>query len=196
MTTETSIQTVEPTNADIGSTDEPVCGWHDAGLYSVSYIDIEVLIDRQSDGEVEIRVWRNSKEENYPYAKMTFAVNTFVCGHCTRNDTPSAECDACEFCVNCCTHGDSEEIDDPKGEVTLPQVYESLEAAIDAVCDQDTQNAIADEYRRQIKLRYDADKEKDAEAEAKADTWISQAKEVYEGIELEITGGEKWEPEA
>lgn len=85
-------------------TKEPVCGWNDLDLYSVSYEDIEVLIDRQIDGEVEIRVWRNGKHEETPYASMTFDIDTFVCGHCSRDDVASAECGQCEFCTICCTH--------------------------------------------------------------------------------------------
>jgi hypothetical protein len=126
---------------------DPKCGWHEEYVYSVSYHDAEVLIDRQTIGEIEIRVWRNGKHENYPYAKMTFAVDTFVCGHCTRNDVESAECDECVFCVNCCTHHSDEDDEGLDGKVDLPQVYESLEAAIDVVCDEDTQNALSAEYR-------------------------------------------------
>ena len=85
-------------------TKEPICGWNDIDLYSVSYEDIEVLIDRQIDGEVEIRVWRNGKHEEAPYASMTFDIDTFVCGHCSRDDVASAECEKCEFCAICCVH--------------------------------------------------------------------------------------------
>ena len=83
---------------------EPVCGWRDRGIYSVCYEDIEVIIDRQFDGEVEIRVWRNGKDDEVPYALMTFDTDSFVCGHCSRDDVASAECNKCEFCVNCCIH--------------------------------------------------------------------------------------------
>lgn len=236
---------------------EPVCGWHDIDIFSVSYDDIEVLIDRQIDGEVEVRVWRNGKNEDYPYAKMTFAVYVYICSHCTRNDVESAQCESCEFCTNCCPHigagsesfhvvrntedrrlhvwpfsqliaeinrdrsgswsnytakdweggwqefveGKEYELVSPasgfeteheaKGfcdeafereldkKVSITQVYESLEAAIDAACDRDTQNAIADEYRRQIRLRYEADKQKSA-------IWIAKAQEVYRGIGTEL----------
>lgn len=63
--------------------------------------------------------------------------------------------------------------------VNLTQVYESLEAAIDVVCDQDTQNAIADEYRRQIRLRFEADTRKQ-------DNWIAKPQEVYGGTGIEL----------
>ncbi|MBK8464938.1 MAG: hypothetical protein IPL32_03830 [Chloracidobacterium sp.] len=236
---------------------EPVCGWHDIDIFSVSYDDIEVLIDRQIDGEVEVRVWRNGQTEDNPYAKMTFEVYVYICGHCARNDVESAQCKSCEFCTNCCSHngagselfhvvrniedrrlhvwplsqliaeinrdrsgswsnytakdweggwqefveGKEYELVSPASgfeteqeaksfcdevfereldkKVSLTQVYESLEAAIDAVCDQDTQNAIADEYRRQIRLRYETDKQKSA-------TWIAKAQEVYRGIGTEL----------
>lgn len=236
---------------------KPICGWHDIDILSVSYDDIEVLIDRQIDSEVEVRVWRNGKNEEFPYAKMTFAVDAYTCGHCAKSYVESAQCKSCEFCTNCCPHlgavsepfyvvrniedrglhvwsqsqviaeinrdrsgswsnyraddweggwqefveGKEYELVSPsKGfetereaksfcdevlereidkKVSLTQVYESLEAAIDAACDQDTQNAIADEYRRQIRLRYEVDKQKSA-------TWIAKAQEVYTGIGAEL----------
>lgn len=89
---------------DVDLSKEPKCGWNDIDLYRVSYEDIEVLIDRQIDGEVEIRVWRNGKYEETPYASMTFEIDTFVCGHCSRDDVASAECNKCEFCTICCVH--------------------------------------------------------------------------------------------
>jgi hypothetical protein len=54
---------------------EPRCGWHEDEVYSVNYPDIEILIDRQTDREVEIRVWRNGKDDNYPYLKVTFTID-------------------------------------------------------------------------------------------------------------------------
>ena len=63
--------------------------------------------------------------------------------------------------------------------VNLTQVYESLEAAIDVVCDQDIQNAIADEYRKQIRLRFEADARKQ-------DNWIAKPQEVYSGTGTEL----------
>lgn len=100
---------------DITHRKEPTSGWHDADIYSVSYEDIEVLIDRQIAGEVEIRVWRNGKYEEAPYASMTFDIDMFVCGHCSRDDVASAECTKCEFCNICCLHQkeDSHEKADP-----------------------------------------------------------------------------------
>jgi hypothetical protein len=89
---------------EISNHREPDCGWHDKDLFSVSYEDIEVLIDRQIPGEVEIRVWRSGKLETVPYAKMVFDIDTFVCSHCSRDDVTSAECDKCEFCTICCSH--------------------------------------------------------------------------------------------
>jgi hypothetical protein len=53
---------------------DPATGWNDDEIFSVSYDDIEVIIDRSIDGEVEIRVWRNGKNEDWPHAKMTFQV--------------------------------------------------------------------------------------------------------------------------
>lgn len=139
-------------NKDGGPAHEPKCGWHDNNVYSVSYDDIEIMIDRQKDGEVEIRAWRNGKYEEYPYAKVTFEVDTFVCGHCVRTDVESAECESCEFSINCCTHQHND--DDLESKVNLDQVYKSLEAAIDVVCDVDMRNAISAEYRKLIRLRY------------------------------------------
>lgn len=55
---------------------EPDSGWHQEEVYSVSYEDIEVLIDRRVVGEIEIRVWRNGKNEEYPYAKLLFQLET------------------------------------------------------------------------------------------------------------------------
>ena len=53
---------------------DPATGWHDNDVFSVSYDDIEVLIDRIIDGEIEIRVWRNGKNEDYPYALLKFQI--------------------------------------------------------------------------------------------------------------------------
>lgn len=83
---------------------EPECGWHDKDLFSVSYEDFEILIDRQIADEVEIRVWRNGKLETVPYAKVVFHLDTFVCSHCSRDNVASAECDKCELCTICCSH--------------------------------------------------------------------------------------------
>ena len=63
--------------------------------------------------------------------------------------------------------------------VDLTQVYESLEAAIDVVCDQDTQNAIADEYRKQIRLRFDSDAQEQ-------DNRIAKSQEVWSGTGTEL----------
>ncbi len=95
---------ISPYKSKVVLREEPKCGWNDTDLYSVSYDDIEVLIDRQVAGEVEIRVWRNGIHEETPYASMTFDLDTFVCGHCVRDDVTSAECTECEFCTICCTH--------------------------------------------------------------------------------------------
>lgn len=59
---------------------------------------------------------------------------------------------------NVCYHGDSLDEDDDL-DVTETQVYESLEAAIDVVCGEDTQRDISTEYKRQIRLRHESDKE-------------------------------------
>lgn len=96
--------------------------------------------------------------EEYPYAKMTFSADFYVCGHCKRVDVDRAECGGCEFCVNCCTHRKTSDEDDMRDKVTIDQVYESLEAAIDAACDLDIRNAISAEYRKQIRQRYESDK--------------------------------------
>ena len=63
--------------------------------------------------------------------------------------------------------------------VNLTQVYESLEAAIDVVCDQGTQNAIADEYRKQIRLRFEADTQEQ-------DNRIAKSQEVCSGTGTEL----------
>jgi len=63
--------------------------------------------------------------------------------------------------------------------VEVTQVYQCLATAIAAVCDSDTQAAIAREYRRQIVLRSDA-------GEAPASEWILKAKEVYRGIDADL----------
>lgn len=100
------------TSNDSARIKEPECGWRDSNIYSVCYEDIEVIIDRQIDGEVEIRVWRNGKHEDVPYASVTFDTNSFVCGHCCRDDVESAECNECEFCVICCTHKEGDNLDE------------------------------------------------------------------------------------
>ncbi|MBV9241339.1 MAG: hypothetical protein JO314_04950 [Acidobacteria bacterium] len=63
--------------------------------------------------------------------------------------------------------------------VELTRVYDSLATAIDAVCDRDTQEAIAREYRRQIVLCSNAGK-------TPASEWILKAKEVYRGIDADL----------
>ncbi|MFN0278980.1 MAG: hypothetical protein ACKVRN_10295 [Pyrinomonadaceae bacterium] len=96
---------------------EPECGWRDRDIFSVSYEDIEVIIDRQFNGEVEIRVWRKGKQEEVPYALMTFDTDSFVCGHCCRDDVESAECNECEFCIICCTHQVGDSVDEHRRKI-------------------------------------------------------------------------------
>jgi hypothetical protein len=68
---------------------KPETGWHDTNIFSVYYEDIEVLIHREpqdaDNSDIEIRVWRNGKNEDYPFAKVNF-------------ELPKSGPDACPEC--------------------------------------------------------------------------------------------------
>jgi len=68
----------------------------------------------------------------------------------------------------------------PDNGVDLTQIYESLEVAINTVCDRDLQNAIAFEYRRQIMRRSET-------GNMPASEWLLKARSVYRGIDRDLS---------
>jgi hypothetical protein len=65
--------------------------------------------------------------------------------------------------------------------VDISDVYKSLQAAIDSVCDREIQGAIAREYRRQIVLRSEA-------GNTPASEWIIRALQVYPKMDVDLNG--------
>lgn len=58
-------------------THEPQTGWHEEGVYSVFFEDIEVLIDRTMLKDLEFRIWRNGQREGYPHAVLQCSLDEF-----------------------------------------------------------------------------------------------------------------------
>lgn len=59
--------------ADKGDFNDPTLEKRDENVFALYYPDIEVMVDRgNGDSDVEVRVWRNGKNEDHPFASMTF----------------------------------------------------------------------------------------------------------------------------
>lgn len=53
----------------------PVLDFHDDGVYSLLYDDIDIMVDRNGgDDNIEIRVWRNGKNEEVPFHSFRFDI--------------------------------------------------------------------------------------------------------------------------
>jgi hypothetical protein len=63
---------------DSNGSNEPETGWHEEGVYSVFFEDIEVLIDRTMLKDLEIRIWRNGQREDYPHALLRCTLDEFA----------------------------------------------------------------------------------------------------------------------
>jgi hypothetical protein len=99
---------VAPNESTAGPTEkpEPATGWHDECVYSVFYEDIEVLIDRTIVGNLDIRVWRNGRDDQQPHAVLSVPLADYICSSCGGSELGAAECGHCELCFLCCPHDD------------------------------------------------------------------------------------------
>jgi hypothetical protein len=49
---------------------EPTVEYRGDGSFSLYFNDVEVIVDREIDGEIEVRIWQNGVEEDVPLAVM------------------------------------------------------------------------------------------------------------------------------